>query len=204
MNEAQLIRAQLAAEREHLREVAFWCAAARSAPAVRSRAGGSPTAVAWRSAEISQEFIMSCINYLLFFMKQEQARGAACLELSSRAPDSPRDAADPHTPPRLHGALAPLRAALAAVTTALAELGSTSEAYRPGRAGGPEILAQLCRCAALVERLTESRLALEALAERRYTVEDWRRVAHVDADSILEERKLRAEVLRHGAGAAVP
>lgn len=41
---------------------------------------------------------------------------------------------------------------------------------------------------------------LEAIAAPRYGMDDWRRAAHIDADSILEERRLRKSVLEqiHG------
>jgi len=45
--------------------------------------------------------------------------------------------------------------------------------------------------------LVDASEALERFAERRYSVEDWRAVARVDADSVLEERRLWGEVIRH-------
>jgi hypothetical protein len=61
----------------------------------------------------------------------------------------------------------------------------------------PGALDALARYAGLLaqSRLEDSQ-SLMARAEARYTVEDWRLVARVDADSIREERRLRAEVLR--------
>ena len=53
-------------------------------------------------------------------------------------------------------------------------------------------------CATLLADLIEAAARLEALVERRYTIEDWREVARVDADSILEERRLWAETQLHG------
>lgn len=170
MNEAQLIRAQLAAEREHLREVASLCAAAHTRI---------------HQAEISPYFINSCINYLLFSMNKERTRSAALLECSSRAHEKAGN---------------DLRRALSLVTDALGELQARSTA-RSVATDARQTLEELERCTALVDRLIDSRLDLETLAEREYSIVDWRRVAHVDADSILEERKLRTEVLRHGAGA---
>ena len=49
--------------------------------------------------------------------------------------------------------------------------------------------------ASLLE-LIEAAERVEALAERRYSIEDWRRVARVDADAVLEERRLWAR-LKH-------
>lgn len=174
MNEAQLIRAQLAAEREHLREVASLCAAAHTRI---------------HQAEISPYFISSCINYLLFSMNKERTRSAALLECSSRAHERAHEKAGND-----------LRRALSLVTDALGELQARSTA-RSVATDARQTLEELERCTALVDRLIDSRLDLETLAEREYSIVDWRRVAHVDADSILEERKLRTEVLRHGAGA---
>ncbi len=163
MNEVQLLRAQLAAEREHLREVAALCAARR------------------REDNISYDFIISCTEYLLFRLSKEHARGVALQNLQGVAPEN-------------------LRRALIPVTAAIGELRAQSTA-RNVATDARQRLELLDRCAALADQLIESRRALEALAESRYTVEDWRRVACIDADSILEERKLRAEVLRHGTGA---
>ncbi len=174
MNEAQLIRAQLAAEREHLREVASLCAAAR-API--------------HNAKINHYFITTCINYLLFSMNKELARSADLLECSSRAHERAHEKAGND-----------LRRALGLVTEALGELQARSTA-RSIATDARQTLEELERCTTLVDRLIESRLALETLAERDCSIVDWRRIAHVDADSILEERKLRTEVLRHGAGA---
>ncbi len=168
MNEVQLLRAQLSAEREHWREVVSLCASRRA------------------ENYISQDFIISYTNYILFCMSKEHARSTTLLERSS-----PGDS----------GAIDDLRRALFPVTAALGEL------RRPARttahravADGRQRLEALHRCVVLVDRLIESRRALEALTEHLFTVDDWRRLAHVDANSILEERKLRAEVLRHGAG----
>lgn len=46
------------------------------------------------------------------------------------------------------------------------------------------------RNAEALTRLSTIVEELESIAESRYTVDDWRRTAHVDADSILEERRL--------------
>ncbi len=186
MNEVQLLKSQLAAERQHLREVAGLCTAG--------------------SELVSPEFTESCANYILFSMNQERARAQALLERSSRV-RGPADGARGE-PAALHA----LEEGLGAVTVALGELlelRGTRRAGRggPGAVGGPpgmnggrQRLEALGRSAALLERLIVSRLSVQALAEAGYTVEDWRRIARVDADSVLEERRLRAEVLRHGAG----
>lgn len=51
----------------------------------------------------------------------------------------------------------------------------------------------ITRLAALVEEL-------ETVAASRYGLDDWRRTAHIDADSILEERRLRKNALEHVHG----
>jgi hypothetical protein len=67
----------------------------------------------------------------------------------------------------------------------------------PGEPLSVEALEALTRYARLLaESRVEDSESLMARASARYTVEDWRRIAGVDADSIREERRLRAEVLR--------
>ncbi len=169
MNEVELIRAQLDAEREHLREVASL--------------GASRRAMDY----FSKDFIISYTNYLLFCMSKEHARSTTLLERSSPGDSGPID---------------DLRRALTPATAALGELRGPARATAHGAVtDGRQRLEELHHCAELADRLIESRRALQALTEHLFTVDDWRRLAHVDANSILEERKLRAEVLRHGAGA---
>jgi hypothetical protein len=196
MNEIELLDAQLTAEREHVRDVASACATLTA----RARPG-----------HISFEFIYSYNNYLMFIMKLEAARATTHLELAEgRAAE-----------PAVRAASERLRKALASAIEAAAHLrttfgtqsGGTSVASgadadagagaSAGEGAGVDAhihsrLEGLARLAAQVEDLIDSRVALAALTAPRFTLRERRRTAHVDADSILEERKLHAEAARHG------
>lgn len=69
-----------------------------------------------------------------------------------------------------------------------------------GHAPGALPSGALTRKADLVMRLSALSEELETIAVSRYGIEDWRRAAHVDADSILEERRLRKKVLEQAHG----
>ncbi|MGH8325442.1 MAG: hypothetical protein ACRET2_01615, partial [Steroidobacteraceae bacterium] len=58
--------------------------------------------------------------------------------------------------------------------------------------------AHAARRAELAMQLLEARAALEGCLAASYSLEDRRAVAHLDADSILEERRLYREVLKDG------
>jgi len=53
-----------------------------------------------------------------------------------------------------------------------------------------------------LSRLSTLVRELEAIAESRYGVDDWRNASHIDADSILEERRLRKQALGEPHGRA--
>jgi hypothetical protein len=99
------------------------------------------------------------------------------------------------------------RAAIERVRDLLAAAETAAASFGPSLATSDASSTALERARALAElstrteALIESRGALEALVSSLYTVDDWRRIAHVDADSIVEERRLRAEVLRQCDGA---
>lgn len=152
MNEVQWLQAELAAEREHLREIT-----------TRASASGE-------IGDLSEGFTETYNDYIMLILRKEQARARAHLgRFDGARPFSPAEHAAIE---RLQGALASAEAAAAAHL-------------------GPA-----------VEALIESRTALEALVSSLYTVDDWRRTAQINADSILEERRLRARVLQHLAGAS--
>jgi len=81
----------------------------------------------------------------------------------------------------------------------LARLGSAAEPT-PAETAALERLKRALGEARLLD-LIEAAERVEALAEQWYSIEDWRRVARIDADAILEERRLWAEVDRDGSGA---
>ncbi len=123
-------------------------------------------------------------DYIIYALNQEQSRGAAHVQRLSAAGSSA---------PQEEAALAHLRHALDE-TAPLLEVATSHTARGSKAPATPE------RRAALLCNLIDSAERVEALAERRYTLEDWRSVARVDADSVLEERKLWAEVVRDGSG----
>ncbi|HTX24444.1 MAG TPA: hypothetical protein VMD03_07305 [Steroidobacteraceae bacterium] len=80
--------------------------------------------------------------------------------------------------------------------TALAQLQDSLTRLR-GRVGAAAATDRVdpAELAQLTCEWIESAESLEALAERRYTVDDWRAIAQIDADWILEERRLWAQLL---------
>jgi hypothetical protein len=117
----------------------------------------------------------ACRDYLMFSLHQERGRLRAHLECLRASP----------------GLTAPERSTLDRASDALRAIESG------GALGAPEALTEL-----LLAHILPTAEALEAIAERHYGVEDWRRAAHVDADSILEARRLRQRVIEHGASPA--
>jgi hypothetical protein len=112
-------------------------------------------------------------NYIMYCIDREQARAQAHIARLS-----------------LHAPLAPTeQAALTSLRHALDETANLDAADPNGA---------LAHRTTLLRNLIQAAQAIEQFAERYYSVEDWRSVAQVNADSILEERKLWAEVLHHG------
>jgi hypothetical protein len=150
MNEVQLLRRQIATERQHAREAAAHCACVRTTTPAASRVFSEINSV---NSSIYDEYIM-------YYIVRERARALAHIARLS-----------PSTP------LAPAEeVALRSLRDALEETANPDAALH----------------------LIDATEAIEKLAERCYKVEDWRSVAQVDADSILQERRLWAEVIRHG------
>lgn len=175
MNEVELLRAALAAERQHLGEVAALCRATPEPP---------------ESNLINNiELLNSCAIYLLSIIKKERMRASAHLECFGE----PR-AGERETHERWMKSLASAESAAASLA-ALLQAGDLETDRR-------EAAARLAECAGRLVDLVASRTALEVLATPRYEVAHWRRTARVDADAILEERRLYAEVLRHVPRAA--
>lgn len=149
MNEVQLIRRELAAQRRHARDVAAsWSASPRIQNPMISNAYG---------------------DYFRLIIDLESRRVRTHLDGLG------------------------MRSDLSDVELGLLERCARQiEALAPERARDADLASEL---AALAQEL-------ETLAECRYRVQDWRRAAHVDADSILEERRLRAQALGEGHGPA--
>jgi hypothetical protein len=139
---------------------------------------------------IESTFSMTYSNYLLYILDKQTSRATAHIErMSSRGPVTPDEEAALHN----------LRRALEELTRVL-PAPESGGGRPPSRAGSsPPISAGQERCLAPLRDLIDSSERLEALAEWRYTIDDWRSIARIDADSVLEERRLWAEVLRHGS-----
>jgi hypothetical protein len=171
MNETQLLKQQCELEARGLREIAQLCA--RTLPLSRRSDGANYI-----------EFIRCCAHYLQYIGDRCEARDADH-EAHLRAGAAEAERADLE---RHRTALLLRRQALAALADALAR---TDESFSQATT---ETLSHYC--ALLAQSGIEESTALAAVAARRYTIEDWRAIARVDADSIREERRLRAEVLR--------
>jgi hypothetical protein len=114
-----------------------------------------------------------------YYLDKECSRAAAHLT---------RMSASPALTGAESAALAQLERALGAPASAGVPL-ARAPASRPAAA----------RCAALLLDLIAAAERVETLVERRYSIEDWRDVARVDADSMLEERRLWGEIHRDGS-----
>jgi hypothetical protein len=167
MNEVQLIRSQLATERKHASAVANACADALERAGTDASSGGSPLG----------EFRQACVDYLvcvLAWFEERDQRLADLLRASAPAAD-------------------PTRAALQEVLS------------QPGRSR--EALERLAAAVAGTPRhgwlefaqyfngvWSARRDAVEGLLAASQRVADWRAIAGIDADSILEERQRYARV----------
>jgi hypothetical protein len=173
MNEVQLLRQQIATERRHVREATAIRAAACPASHVTSRDA---------KLDLHLDISISYDNYLRYFFAKERARARAHIaRLSRHAPLAPSE-----------------QAALTRLQRALEESADLEAMLAGAVAIAAETNGALAGNTALLCNLIDANETLEPLAERRYSVEDWRSVAQVDADSVLEERRLWAEVNRHG------
>ena len=173
MNEVQLIRQQLALERQHVGAVAKACAALGAADAAGSPAG-----------EALGQFRRACVDYLagvLAWFEERDQRLAELLQARSPVADPARHALEEALARRGRSreTLAKLEAACAAST---APTGSArQQAWR--EFGDYFDTAWSAR-----------RDAIDALLGAHSRVSDWRTLGGIDADSILEERRRYARV----------
>ena len=173
MNEVQLIRQQLALERQHVGAVAKACAALGAADAAGSPAG-----------EALGQFRRACVDYLacvLAWFEERDQRLAELLQARSPVADPARHALEEALARRGRSreTLAKLEAACAAST---APTGSArQQAWR--EFGDYFDTAWSAR-----------RAAIDALLASHSRVSDWRTLGGIDADSILEERRRYARV----------
>jgi len=175
MNEIQLIRNQLAAERQRASAVVSACASALDRAEDNTVPSGSPL----------EQFRRACVEYLVCVLTWFEERDQRLADLA-------------------HTRLPPNDGASRALGEVLAQRGRSREtleklaaAFAATRAtdgdGGPQ---QSWR--AFAEYFNSvwdaRRAALEALLAPNRRVSDWRSVGGIDADSILEERRRYARV----------
>jgi hypothetical protein len=184
MNEIQLIRSQLGAERDRAGAVALACAGAL--------AGADAQSVAARLAAFRQ----ASVEYLTCVLGWFEERDQRLRELNARRPvDDPE-----------RRCLEQLLAGAGSSREALERLervaGSRAGDGATGARGRPE--QQWQEFARFIAGPWKARRdAIEQRLSSRPRTADWRAVAGIDADSILEERRRYAQVRQHlPAGAA--
>ena len=172
MNEVELIRAQLLAERTHAAEVAHACVAAIDA----AQPADTAAVRAFRDA---------CVSYLVWvltrFEQRDQLLAERLQELSSPSADSHADT--------LPAGLAEVAGRPGTSREALLKLQSALEASPATARIAWQAFAHFFESA-----WSERRAAIEQQLTELPGVANWRAVCAVDADSILEERNRYARV----------
>jgi len=189
MNEAEFLRRQLAAERQALADAARRTRTALSREARRLEPGAAPAT--------SEAFLGACAAYLLFGIARAAARDAAHLErLRRRCGRTPQGARAGSPAPESASLTARLEEIVRAAEGHRAALEQAWKAACADRRVFDLFKDKLSTCAIFIsEILFSCDPQIEASAERHYTIEDWRAVASANADSILEERRLRTAAL---------
>jgi hypothetical protein len=171
MNEVQLIRDQLAAERARAGAVAGACAAA----AARARGAGGPPS----------EFVQACVAYLAcvlaWFEERDQRAGDLVNGQRQGKPAQWRTLAEALARPGRG------REALEKLERAMSADGDAAAAARQ-----PALWQEFTRYFETVWSLRRD--AIDARLSEGLRAAEWRAVAGIDADSILEERRRYARV----------
>ncbi|HEY0768407.1 MAG TPA: hypothetical protein VGD47_10655 [Steroidobacteraceae bacterium] len=188
MNEIQLIRDQLAAERQHASAVANVCASALGRADVIALTSGSPL----------EQFRQACVDYLVCVLAWFEERDQRLSDL-------------------WHARFAPGDAARRALEEVLAHRGRSREALEKLEAAfactsapssGDRAHQSWQEFAQFFNSAWSARRdAIEALLALSLRTSDWRLLGGIDADSILEERNRYARVratLPAGASLAIP
>jgi hypothetical protein len=175
MNEIELIRSQLALQRQRVSTVANACAAALGRAATGSVTTNPPP---------SRDFLEACVDYLacvLAWFEERDQRLADLARAEVRPEDGPSRALQEALarPGRSREALEKLEAAFA----------RTAAGFEAGSAQSWPEFAQYFNSV-----WSARRDAIDALLARSFRVADWRAVGGVDADSIFEERRRYARV----------
>jgi hypothetical protein len=173
MNEAQLIRNQLALERGHAGAVANACA-----NALQGDSGAVPT------SDALGQFRRACVDYLacvLAWFEERDQRLTDFMETRFKTTDP------------AGRALAEVLGRRGRSRDALAKLeAACSGTAAPGAAGGQQGWREF---AEYFNGLWSTRRdALDALLAANTGASDWRTLGGIDADSILEERRRYAQV----------
>jgi hypothetical protein len=175
MNEIQLIRDQLASERQHASAVANACASALERAGGEALARGSPL----------EAFRQACVDYLVCVLAWFEERDQRLTDLaqSRLPPDDPARRA-------LEDVLARRGRSREALEKLEAACGCATASGSAGSLGRswPEF-AQFFN-----DAWSARRDAVDALLAPNPRVTDWRAVGGIDADSILEERRRYAGV----------
>jgi hypothetical protein len=177
MNEVELIRAQLAAERQHAAEVSQACVSALWAAV--SAGGESLTEL--------QPFRQASVEYLVWVLARFEERDQVFRDLvhSRFGVDDPTR----RTVDKTLSLAGSSRDVLAKFEAALASTTGSPAASSAGTDPNWDEFLQFFSGA-----WSARREQLDSLLERQATVADWRAVAAIDADSIFEERSRYARV----------
>jgi len=187
MNEIEIIRSQVAAERQRVAEVA--ALAPGGAPGARltgseaglpTAGGARPTGGTTLGASQVSELRQASVDYLVWVLTRFEARDLALADLIRS-----RLAADDDTRRAAEDLLAHKGTSREALAKLEAALGGRAPATDPQWREFLEFLTREWR---------PRRDKLDALLERALQVTEWRAVSAIDADSILEERRRFARV----------
>lgn len=176
MDEIQLIRNQLAAQRQHASAVANACARALEPAGTHELAGGS-----------LGEFRQACVDYLVCVLAWFEERDQRLSDFA-HARVARADAAR-RTLEEALGWPGRSREALEKLEKAVAGARDTDTAAAHGTQQSWQEFAQYFNGV-----WSERRDAIDALLPAALRASDWRAVAGIDADSILEERQRYARV----------
>ena len=174
MNEIELIRTQLLAERAHAAQVAHACVAAICT--------GQPA-----GADEARAFRDTCVSYLVWVLTRFEQRDQLLAERLQGSPPGPGDSPEGALP----AALIEVAARSGTSREALAKLEAALGAADPelARVAWQEF-ARFFQSA-----WSERRAAIERQLTQLPGVASWRAVCAVDADSILEERARYSRVV---------
>jgi hypothetical protein len=180
MNEVEYLRSQVRLERSHLREV---------------RAALSARLAAVRADDELDGPALATAPYLLYALRRlEEQDGRHCSRLRAHIDQKPEARPGEHA--RVGAALAELKQALQELHQARQRFESAYQ-ERTERRLDASGWVEACRefDAWYESRLAPRRHALGDWLDAYYTLADWRSTSLVDAESVLEERRLHGVAL---------